>query len=123
MNGYMVVVSEQISRNGDFVARISQVQVQETERWRIRSARCHIQLAQGFGRPRLGSALAYLLGVRHPLIITRSGDRVTICEVEIDGIVMVSQADQVEIPVGRVQAIHEAVLAGLDGKLGSASIQ
>ena len=122
MNEYVVVIAEETSLNGDVIARISQLHIGEVERWRVSSARCHIQPAQSQVRPRLGSAVVYLLGERHPLYVTRSGSRVTICEAEFDGVVMVDQERHIDLPVSRVWAIHEAVLAGLDGRLGSASI-
>ena len=116
MSEHAVVIRGMLSRDSEIIARIRQVHAEETERWRVRSARCHIQL-QSFGDSRLGTAVSYSLGVIHPLIITRSGDRVTICEVEMEEVDMVGITGEVDLPTSKTIAIHETVLAGLDGSL------
>ena len=120
MSDYVVVVQGLIADDGEVSARIHQMDEQEVSGWRVTSARCHIHATQGLDH-RLGRAVSYLLGAEHPLIITRSGDRVTICEVEMDEDV-VSHSGQVDIPSAWVQTIHEAVLFALDGRLTSQRI-
>ena len=82
----------------------------------MRSGRCHIQSPRGSSGPRLGEAIVYSLGVRHPLIITRCGPRVTICEMEWDEALNMD-SHMTDIPVQKVQAMQEAVLDELEGRL------
>lgn len=119
---YVVVVKGLVSRDG-ITARVSQVDSGGVEGWELRSARCHVRLANWFGKPRLGEAVAYMLGLQHPLVVTRRGNRVTICEVDTDGILMVHTDDQVSIPIGRTQALHDAILSGLDGDIQSSTLK
>ena len=117
--GYVVVVRGLVSRDG-VIARIFQVGAGEADAWDVRSARCSIQQGNRFAGPRIGDAVAHMLGLHNPLIITRTGSRVTICEVDVDMEDVLDHTDQVDVPVGRTQALHDAVLSGLDGELRAA---
>ena len=83
---YAAVVEALLS-GGEFrTVRVRQVSLAEVGEWSILSGRCHIRAGEGFSEPRLGFWVESNLRPPYQMIMTRSGDRVTICEVEADRI-------------------------------------
>lgn len=118
MADHVVVVRGLVSSDG-VIARVFQVDVEEAGEWDLRSARCSIQQGNSFAGPKLGDAVAYMLGLQHPLIIMRSGSRITICETDMSMDALTDRADQVDVLTSRPQALHEAISGGLDGTLSA----
>ena len=117
---YAAVIQE-LGPYGDYIgtptARIWQLRVAEVGTWSVLSGRCHIRIGEGFQEPRLGSLVAHQLGAGHLLVMTRSGNRITVCEVEIDEVEIRDTPDRADVSVKWEWTIHDAIVAALDGKL------
>lgn len=113
---YAAVVEALLS-GGEFrTARVRQVSLDTVGEWSILSGRCHIRAGEGFSEPRLGYWVEGNLRPPYQMIMTRSGDRVTICEVEADKIGDGS-GPSVDVPMGKQVTMHQSIMSALDGKL------
>ena len=107
---YAAVAEALLSRDEDNrVVRIHQVSITDIGEWPILSGRCHIRVGEGFLTPRLGHYVSDNLRAPYRMVMTRLGNRVTICEVET-GMVQMSDGTWVDIPVGRQVALHESIM-------------
>ena len=117
---YAAVVQE-LTPHGDYAetrtARIWQLRISEVGTWRVLSGRCHIRIGEGFHEPRLGSLVAYQLRAPHLLVMTRSNDRITVCEVEVDGVDIRDRPDRADVFLRWQGTLHKAIMAALDGEL------
>ena len=118
---YAAVV-EALLLSGDRIARIRQVSLAEVGEWSILSGRCHIRAGEGFSEPRLGLWIENNLRPPYQMIMTRQGDRVTICEIETDKIRDGSGPSRVlypsvDVPMRKQVTLHQSIISALDGKL------
>ena len=117
---YAAVVQE-IVPHGDHAerrtARVWQLRTTEVGTWPVLSGRCHIRIGEGFHEPRLGSLVAYQLRAPHLLVMTRSNNRITVCEVEVDGVEISGRPDSADVLLGRQATLHKAIMAALNGEL------
>ena len=81
---YAAVIEELLG--GDRKARVRQVDAVEAGGWPILSGRCHIRVGEGFSEPRLGFFVQSQLRAPYLLVMTRQGERITVCEVQTDRI-------------------------------------
>ena len=117
---YAAVVEALLS--GDRIARVKQVSIADVGEWSILSGRCHIRAGEGFSEPRLGFWVESNLRPPYQMIMTRQGDRVTICEIEADKIGDGSGPSlvlypSVDVPMGMQVTLHQSIISALDGKL------
>ena len=117
---YAAVIQE-LRPHGDYAetrtARIWQLRTSEVGTWPVLSGRCHIRIGAGFHEPRLGALVAYQLRAPHLLVMTRSNDRITVCEVEVDGVEIRDRPDRADVFLGWQGTLHKAIMAALDGEL------
>lgn len=111
---YAAVVEALLS--GDRIARVRQVSLAEVGEWSILSGRCHIRVGDGFSEPRLGFWIESNLRSPYQMIMTRQGDRVTICEIEADKI-GVGSGPSVDVPMRKQVTLHQSIISALNGKL------
>lgn len=112
---YAAVVEELLSGGGTRTARVRQVSMAEVGGWPILSGRCHIRAGEGFSEPRLGYWVESNLRPPYRLVVTRSGNRVTICEFE--AAVQLVSGPSVEVPMGKQVLMHQTIMSALDGRL------
>ena len=113
---YAAVVEALLSGGDNRIARVRQVSLAEIGGWSILSGRCHIHAGEGFGEPRLGLWVESNLRPPYQMIMTRSGDRVTICEIESDRI-QDGSGPSVDVPMRKQVTLHQSIMSALDGRL------
>lgn len=111
---YAAVVEALLSEG--HIARVRQVSLAEVGEWSILSGRCHIRVGEGFSEPRLGFWVESNLRPPYQMIMTRQGNRVTICEVDADKIGDGSGLS-VDVPMRKQVTLHQTIISALDGKL------
>ena len=113
---YAAVVEALLS-GGEFdTARVRQVSLDAVGGLSILSGRCHIRAGDGFSEPSLGYWVESNLRPPYQMIMTRSGDRVTICEVEADKIGD-SPGPSVDVSMRKQVTMHQSIMRALDGEL------
>ena len=113
---YAAVVEALLSGGESRMARVRQVTIEDVGGWSILSGRCHIRAGEGFSEPRLGFWVESNLRPPYQMIMTRFGDRVTICEVEADRI-QDGSGPSVDVPMRKQVTLHQTIMSALEGKL------
>ena len=111
---YAAVIEELSGDNRK--ARVRQVDAVEAGGWPILSGRCHIRVGEGFSEPRLGFFVQSQLRAPYLLVMTRQGERITVCEVQTDRI-PIGTGPSIDVPVNRAITIHQSIISALNGML------